>query len=68
VCFGGTIARDFGGTTARGLGGTMARGLGWATTRAFELSIAWSAIANGSIVESFPGERGGWLWNTVEGV
>jgi len=50
--------RDFGGTTARGLG--------WATKRAFELSTAWSVIANGSILESFSGKRGGWLWNTIE--
>ena len=40
---------------------TTARGLGWATMRAFELSTAWSAIANGSELESFLGERGGWL-------
>jgi len=30
------------------------------------LSTAWSAIANGSILESFLGKRGGWLWNTIE--
>jgi len=35
-------------------------------TRAFESSTAWSAIANRSILESFSGERGGWLWDTIE--
>ena len=56
----------FGGTTTRGFGGTTARGFGWVMTRGFEPSTAWSAIANRSILESFLGERGGWLWDTIE--
>jgi len=61
---------------ARGFGGTTARGFGWSRTRAFESSLgmlsksapwemtALSAIAN--ILVSFSGERGGWLWDTIE--
>jgi hypothetical protein len=33
---------------------------------AFELSATLSAIANRSNLESFLGERGGWLWDTIE--
>ena len=66
TCFGGTTARGFGGTTVRGFGDTTVRGFGSARTRAFELSTALSTIANRSRLESFAGERGDWLWDTIE--